>query len=59
MTKALLLQGADEPFGDAVALWLADEGCVVIDPEPAKRSLEVERAVLASPVVAKLDPLAT
>ena len=54
--KALLFQGADEPFGDAVALRLADKCGIVFDPEPFERPLEVERAVLAAPVVTQLDP---
>jgi len=53
--EALLLQGADEPFGHAVALRLADEGGIVGDAEPAERALEVVGPVLAAPVVTELD----
>jgi hypothetical protein len=50
--QALFFEGLDPSFGAAVGLGFAEVGGVVGDAEPAQRALEVDRPVLASPVVA-------
>src|ERR1700733_15640745 len=53
--QALLLQGADEALGHAVALGLSDEGGIVLDAQPVEGALEVMGSVLTPPVVPQLD----
>src|SRR5581483_362970 len=52
----LFLQGADEPFGAAVARRLPDVGRGVFDPKPGERPGEVRARVLRAPVVPAADP---
>ena len=56
--QALVLEGADPPFGAPVGLRLAQEGGIIGDPQPGDRAQEVGRAVLGSPVVPKFQTAA-
>src|SRR5918998_6151716 len=55
--EEVLLQGADEALGDAVALRLADEGRRTLDAEEADLALEVARHVVRAAVVAQREAL--
>src|SRR6478735_492056 len=55
--EEVLLQGADEAFGDAVALGLADEGGRALDAEEGDLVLEVARHVVGAMVVAEGETL--
>src|SRR5918992_6015219 len=56
--EEVLLQGADEALGDAVALGLADEGGRALDAEEGDLVLEVAGHVVGAVVVAKRETLA-
>src|SRR5512134_1598927 len=53
--EQVLLQGPDEPLGDAVALWLAHEGRRRLDAEEGDLVLEVIGHVVRAVVVAELE----
>src|SRR5919112_3385734 len=54
--QQVLLQGADEPLGAAVALGLPDEGRRALEAEEADLGLEVVADVLATVVMAEPQP---
>src|SRR5919112_5633323 len=55
--QEVLLQGADEAFGDAVALRLADEGGRALEAEESDLVLEVAGQVVGAMVVAQGEAL--
>src|SRR5918997_2953922 len=55
--EEVLLEGADEAFGDAVALRLADERGRALDAEAADLGPEVARQVVGAVVVAQRQAL--
>src|SRR3954454_25277898 len=57
MHPQVLLQGADEALGDAVALGLADEGRRALDAEEGDLVLEVARHVVGAVVVPEGEAL--
>src|SRR5512134_1146102 len=57
--EQVLLQGPDEPLGDAVALWLAHEGRRRLDAEEGDLVLEVIGHVVRARSWRSLRPAAT
>src|SRR5690242_21733316 len=55
--EEVLLQGANEAFGDAIALRLADEGGRALEAEEADLVLEVAGQVVGAMVVAQGEAL--